>query len=227
MDENRLDKEVDLRDCLKIIGKRKWTILIILLACVFFTSLFTFLRKPLYRAKSIIEIGEMPGGHLMSPLMSPEATIQLCESGYFLNKVKAESKDSLIIISLDSSSPEEAAKIVNNVANFVVKEQNTLYQKKIGPLENEIKGIREQIKLVQSRKEKPFNQLLYLNQLQTRCDEIQGQIASCKKSKVIFPATIPKSPIKPRPVRNLALGIILGCFLGIFIAFFREYLSKS
>ena len=241
MEEKRLndEEEVDLRDYLKVMGKRKWTILITLIVCVFFSSLFTFLQKPVYRAESTFEIGSTPNGSLMSP----ETTVSLCKSDYFLNKVKenlglakkkkikvkAEFKphSSAVTISLESSLPEETAKIANSISNLMLKEQNTLYQEKIKPLKNEIKGIQKQIGLVQSRKEKSFSQLLYLTQLQTRFDGIQGKIASFKKSKVIFPAIIPEKSIKPRPVLNLAISIILGLFLGIFLAFFQEYLSKT
>jgi len=81
--------------------------------------------------------------------------------------------------------------------------------------------------LVQSRKEKSFSQFFYLAQLQTRFDEIQTKIASFNKSKVIFPAIIPEEPIKPQPIFNLAISVILGLFFGLFFAFFQEYLSKT
>ena len=241
MEEKRLndEEEVDLRDYLKVMGKRKWTIFITLIVCVFFSSLFTFLQKPVYRAKSAFEIGST----LNSSLMSQEATVSLCKSDYLLNKVKenlglAKKKKikvkvesnpgSLgVTISLESSLPEETAKIANSISNLIVKEQNTLYQEKIEPLKNEIKGIQKQIKLIQSKKEEPFSQLLYLTQLQTRFDEIQTKIASFNKSKVIFPAIIPEEPIKPRPIFNLAISVILGLFFGLFFAFFQEYLSKT
>ena len=239
MEEKRLndEEEVDLRDYLKVMGKRKWTILITLIVCVFFSSLFTFLQKPVYQIKSAFEIGKTPAGLLMNP----ESTISLCKSNYLSDKIaenlglpknervkiKAETKGSTIIISLESSLPEKATKIVNSIANLVVKKQNNLYQEKIEPLKNEIKGIQKQIGLVQSRKEKSFSQFFYLAQLQTRFDEIQTKIASFNKSKVIFPAIIPEEPIKPRPIFNLAISVILGLFFGLFFAFFQEYLSKT
>ena len=239
MEEKRLndEEEVDLRDYLKVMGKRKWTILITLIVCVFFSSLFTFLQKPVYQIKSAFEIGKTPAGLLMNP----ESTISLCKSNYLSDKIaenlglpknervkiKAEIKGSTIIISLESSLPEKATKIVNSIANLVVKKQNNLYQEKIELLKNEIKGIQKQIGLVQSRKEKSFSQFFYLAQLQTRFDEIQTKIASFNKSRVIFLAVIPEEPIKPQPIFNLTISVILGLFLGLFFAFFQEYLSKT
>ena len=238
MEEKRLnEEEVDLRDYLKVMGKRKWTIIITLLVCLAVAAIFTFLQRPVYQVETVLEIGSSLSG----PLMSPEATVSFCKSDYLLSKVKeilnlpkkeeikikVRSKGSTITISLDSSSPEKTVKIINNITEQIAKEQNILYEEKIEPLKNEAERVEKEIELVQSRKEELFSRLLYLNQLQSRFDGIQGQIAFFKRTKISFPATIPEKPIKPRPAFNLAISIILGFFLGIFLAFSQEYFSKT
>ncbi len=45
--------------------------------------------------------------------------------------------------------------------------------------------------------------------------------------RIVDPAAVPGSPIRPRPVRDVALGILLGAFLGIGLAFFLEYLDNT
>ena len=246
MEEKRLnEEEVDLRDYLKVIGKRKWTIIITLSVCLAVAAIFTFLQRPVYQIKSAFDIGSIPIGTVRTPepilIMTPEATAQLCKSDYLLSKVKeilnlpkgeeikikAVSIGSTVTISLDSSSPEKAIRVINTITEQIAKEQNILYEEKIEPLKNEAEGVKKEIELVQSRKEELFSRLLYLNQLQTRFDGIQRQIASFKKTRISFPAIIPEKPIKPRPAFNLAISIILGLFLGIFLAFSQEYLSKT
>ncbi|MCK4244299.1 MAG: hypothetical protein KAX20_01595 [Candidatus Omnitrophica bacterium] len=249
MEEKRLNEkeEVDLSDYLKVMGKRKWTIIITFLACILFSLLLTFLQKPVYRIKSAFEIGSITAGSRLGlrATMTPEATASLCKSDYLLNKVKeilglpkkeeikikAESKpDSpMVAISLESSLPEKAVKIVSTITDLIVKEQNSLYEKKISSLKEEVKGIQKQIELSRrsgKNKNEVLTSSLYLNQLQIRFNEIQERITSFRETRVIFPATIPERPIKPRPAFNLAVSIILGGFLGIFLAFFQEYLSK-
>jgi len=44
---------------------------------------------------------------------------------------------------------------------------------------------------------------------------------------VIDPATTPRSPIRPRPVRDLGLALVLGLGCGVGAAFFRDYLDTS
>ena len=244
------EEEVDLRDYLKVMGKRKWIIIITLLSCFLFSLLFTFLQRPVYRIKSAFEIGSIPIGSLAMAgsmmIMRPEATAKLCKSDYLLSKVKenlalpkkeeikikVESKPGspVVTISLESSFPEKAVRIVNSITDMITRKQNTIYQKKIRESEKEVKEIQKKIISIQQKKGESLASLVnmnYLQQLQSRLNEIQERITSFKKSKVIFPATIPERPIKPRPVFNLALSIILGLFLGVFLAFFREYFSKT
>ena len=248
MEEKRLnEEEVDLRDYLKVMGKRKWTIIITLLVCLAVAAIFTFSQRPVYQIKSAFDIGSIPIGTVRTPepilIMTPEATASLCKSDYLLSKVKeilnlpkgeeikikveSGSGSSTVTITLDSSSPEKAVKVINTIAEQIDKEQNILYEEKIRPLKNEAEGVKKEIGLVQSRKEELFSRLLYLNQLQTRFDGIQRQIASFERTRISFPAIIPEKPIKPRPVFNLTISIILGLFLGIFLAFSQEYLSKG
>jgi len=45
--------------------------------------------------------------------------------------------------------------------------------------------------------------------------------------RVVDPAQVPKGPVKPRVLLNLALGIFLGLGIGIGLAFFLEYLDDT
>jgi succinoglycan biosynthesis transport protein ExoP len=45
--------------------------------------------------------------------------------------------------------------------------------------------------------------------------------------RVVDPAEVPVSPVKPRKTLNLALGALFGMVFGVGLAFFREYLDNS
>ena len=45
--------------------------------------------------------------------------------------------------------------------------------------------------------------------------------------RIVDAAEVPKRPVKPRVVLNLALGVILGLGVGIGLAFFQEYLDDT
>jgi succinoglycan biosynthesis transport protein ExoP len=58
----------------------------------------------------------------------------------------------------------------------------------------------------------------------------QTDVASELKStniRVVDPAVVPASPIRPKKLRDIALGILLGAFLSVGLAFFLEYLDNT
>jgi capsular exopolysaccharide synthesis family protein len=58
----------------------------------------------------------------------------------------------------------------------------------------------------------------------------QTDVASELKStniRIVDPAVVPSSPIKPRKLRDIALGLLLGAFLSVGLAFFLEYLDNT
>ena len=44
---------------------------------------------------------------------------------------------------------------------------------------------------------------------------------------VVRPATLPTSPVSPRPILNITVGLLLGVALGVGIAVLRETLDTS
>jgi capsular exopolysaccharide synthesis family protein len=71
------------------------------------------------------------------------------------------------------------------------------------------------------------NKQLYEGLLQ-RLKEAQVS-AGLKASniRIVDSAEVPKGPVKPRVLLNLALGIIVGLAAGVALAFFQEYLDKT
>jgi polysaccharide biosynthesis transport protein len=77
------------------------------------------------------------------------------------------------------------------------------------------------------KREVDTNKQLYEGLLQ-RLKEAQVS-AGLKASniRIVDAAEVPQSPVKPRVLLNLALGVILGLGLGVSLAFFQEYLDKT
>ncbi|MGH9397581.1 MAG: GumC family protein [Terriglobia bacterium] len=71
------------------------------------------------------------------------------------------------------------------------------------------------------------NSQLYQGMLQ-RLKEAQVSAGlSASNIRVVDTAVVPKGPVKPRVMLNLALGLILGLGVGVGLAFFQEYLDKT
>ncbi len=61
----------------------------------------------------------------------------------------------------------------------------------------------------------------------TELESPAGTDASPVKVTVVQPPTTPTSPVSPKPVRNIALGAVLGLLLGLAAALVRETLDKT
>ena len=66
------------------------------------------------------------------------------------------------------------------------------------------------------------------NSLLSRSKEIQASVgADIGNIEIIDSGRVPAFPHKPNTLKNLLLGIVLGCFAGIGLAFFLEYMDNT
>ncbi|MGZ4626636.1 MAG: YveK family protein, partial [Kineosporiaceae bacterium] len=66
-----------------------------------------------------------------------------------------------------------------------------------------------------------------LSQLVADLETPNGQSVAAIKASIVDNAQVTSSPVSPRPMRNLALGFVLGLLLGVGIAVLREMLDTS
>ena len=60
-----------------------------------------------------------------------------------------------------------------------------------------------------------------LNELQVNASLQSGG------AEVVSPAVLPESPVRPRPVRNVAVALVLGLFIGLGVVFLADYLDDT
>jgi uncharacterized protein involved in exopolysaccharide biosynthesis len=56
--------------------------------------------------------------------------------------------------------------------------------------------------------------------------DVASQLES-SNIRIVDQAAVPKTPARPRKVRDIALGLFLGAFLGVGVGFFLEYLDNT
>jgi len=87
---------------------------------------------------------------------------------------------------------------------------------------------------LEAKKQEIENNHLQINSLQMQINDMESQINTLEKqikyirpTVVIKEPTVSESPIKPRPLLNMAIAGILGLFIGAFLSFGREWWKNS
>ncbi len=99
-------------------------------------------------------------------------------------------------------------------------------------------ALNEQKKVVNDIAEKSIQYNILKREVDTNKQLYEGILTRMKEARVsagvqasnvriVDAAEVPKNPVKPRVVLNLALGIILGVGIGVGLALFQEYLDNT
>ncbi len=84
-----------------------------------------------------------------------------------------------------------------------------------------------ELELARLAREQRVNEELYVF-LRTRFEELRIQQAMVTADiRTVDPASLPKSPVSPRPLLNMAVALFLGLFLGVGLAFALEFLDTT
>lgn len=128
--------------------------------------------------------------------------------------------------SLDDQKKALAQNIVDSYRSAVANEQYLA------------QALDEQKKIVNEIAEKSIQYNILKREVDTNKQLYDGLLERLKQSqvsaglkasniRVVDAAEVPKFPVRPRVVLNLALGFFLGVGLGIGLAFFQEYLDNT
>jgi succinoglycan biosynthesis transport protein ExoP len=143
------------------------------------------------------------------------------ESAETLRDKVASSVDpnaNLIYVTARDGDPEHAARIANAVASTFVAEQADIkrrqYERARADLEEELSRLRGETG-VNSQEQA----------IRERISQLGVSIATAGIDLAVAqPADAPDEPDTPRPLRNTALGIVLGLFIGVLVALARDRL---
>jgi len=244
--------QIELSQYINVLVKRKWTIIITVLLFFIFSLAISFCTKPIYQVESSFEIGILPmsmvdlSGNIdmiRNYTLHPKMIAQLCRTESFKNRIrevlslpqeenieiKTRVDEVIFFLFMETSSPEKALRVLNAALEILIKENNSVYEKKIEPFKEEESRIKKQIELAKSMKDKKENigYLLYLNQLNFQLVNIQKELFAFKEARIISLPSVSQKPIKPKFAINITASLILGLFFGFLIVFIREYFLKT
>ena len=265
MKEFEEEAEINLIDYIKVILKRKWLILKIALGVTIGVVILNFVM-PRYKVDTILEVGVTE-----DTLEAPNQLVEKIKNGNYNEVIKRKlnieklpkievstPKDTrLVIISIKSSNPEQAKKILEELENLILKEHQEKFdsqkkillenkkriENKISCLENEKKILEEKVNyftnlmasspsptyqfLLTEAKEKLEKKKLEIENQYLKLNTLEQKLNSYQPTRIIKAPTIPTSPAEPGIGVKMIVGLIVGLLGGIFLAFVIEWWEKE
>lgn len=179
--EKYSNNEINLRDYIEVIIKRKKIILIIFFMCVVGTIVISFLMPKTYETSTIVKIGSITQpliSGVIQPLIPKEEAILKLQREPLLNSVIRKlnlnievsglkemieveniKNTQFLKIKTQYTNPDLAVKICNAIANFFILQMKEMYDKKTILLNEQIKTLEKRNEILEKAVEK-INQML-------------------------------------------------------------------
>jgi len=155
------EEEIDLREYINVLMKRKGIIILIFLIAVITAVLVSyFALSPVYQASTVFSVAKIDGQAVINITESLEiikSNIVLDEvinrmglegtAKQLSSQITTESLKStnFIKVSVVTDSPEEAKSLIENIVEVFIKQNQNKYQEKVKLIEDRLKIIEEQI----------------------------------------------------------------------------------
>jgi non-specific protein-tyrosine kinase len=245
---------VTLRDSLNVLWRRKWVVIVVtlLVTCAAFGA--SYLQAKVYEAQTdliyeqeldvsnpltgssysdptsrLVELAAVDAV-IKSPPMEQRVATLLEDQGVSAADYEVRSEtvasasgnyqtDSVVSILATSNDPATATAVSQAYADAFVSWRKEHLRTQIQAAEQAVKA--EMREYPDAAKESSDYVILQqrLRDLQILGATVTGNF------RVLVPATVPEEPISPMPVRNAALGFVVGLLLGVGFAFLLEQLD--
>lgn len=157
-----MDYEIDLRDYIKALHRRKWLFIGLLFIAIITAGVISFIIDPTYEASAIITLGKFNNSVLTTPVSSKEVIlsnevlmevmkkleIEINEKNLKLFRNQIEVKDtretSLLTITAEATEPVLAKDIAKNLALIFLKRALISFDENEKRYQDQLKKIKEQ-----------------------------------------------------------------------------------
>jgi len=231
-----MEKEIDLIDYIKIILKRKWTIIGITLGAVIIAGILNWTAPKSYRASATLDIGNIAG-------TVPETSTQVKEkinhgtyNGVLREKLKTTNLPSieasvfdpketdLVIIEATAKASNKSKEALKVLSNIILGEHREFFEEKENFIKEDIKKEEEKNAILEKSKNFPELQYLYVEHL-SRINQLEQFLALAISTRLIKEPS--EVSVSQNILTNVIIAAILGIFLGTIVAFFQEFLEKN
>ena len=236
------EEEIDLMDYMRVLIKRKGLVLGLCLGAAIVAGILSLWVPKIYRVDTSLEVGYVKevGYAESKPIEAPgqivekinadvygvlvREKLQISEKEYPEIRAENPKGTNLVKIEIQSSKPELARGILNEINNLILKEHKKELTKKKSQIEENIKEIQKELKLLEIQK-------VYSDEgianLQTTLLSLKEKLSDIEPTKIVKAPSISEKPVRPKPLLNVVVAAVLGLFVGVFLAFGKEWWEKN
>ncbi len=255
-------EEIDLRDYLTILRRRKWTVFLSVAVVVLAALAVSVVQTPVYEATADVLLQPRSSEEIFSPgrdqvwaadqARESNNAIALMESRPVREAVAAElghepevvlrpqENSDVVTISAESTDPAEAANVATTYAEtYIAIRRQALVddllaaseevQAKVDQIDAEIKRLDGAERLESDnaavRQNLQNQRITYGEQLDRL--QLARNLTQTGGAQLVSAAAEPTTPVRPKPVRNALLGLVVGLMLGVGLAFLQEHLDDT
>ncbi|WP_168735318.1 Wzz/FepE/Etk N-terminal domain-containing protein [Pseudothauera rhizosphaerae] len=256
------DSEIDLFELWQTLVRRRLLILASLTFCLATGVAFALLYPPVYEANVKLRIGQVQASDGLLENATELAARIIAEHGEevaegikrdrpFVTGVSIEKGITTTLqLTVEGDTPEDAARLLRDVANSVQARHNAVYEENLKPISERLARLGEQRAALQQQ----FDDITEQFELLKERDSVQASLVMLERGPIINsinqhdeerlrlaqqvtppqsrPTELlgeivePAKPSKPRKVLALVLAAVLGLMAGIFLAFVTEFVSR-
>jgi len=158
-EEKKYEEEIDLRDYINVILKRKWGILAIFLVAVIITTVISFLMPKTYQSSALLEIGKIRGNYIETPqdqisFLGQPATLQTLSKKLDMpeqqlpllkKSIKTNVSGKFLEISAQANQSLKAKSIVDATTDLLIERHQSILEKEKNISQQEIQKIKDNI----------------------------------------------------------------------------------
>lgn len=257
------EDEISLLELWQILARRKALIVACFVFCLAMGAAFAFLKAPVYEASVKLRIGQLQGNggllenaeELSSRILAQygeEVAEGIKRDRPLITKANVQKGVTTTVqLTAEGDSPEDAARLLDDVAKSVQKAHTTMFEDNLRPIAERLKSLDEQRTALQQQ----YADLTQLAEKLKDRDSVQASLVMIERgpittainqqdaerlrlsqqltppatrpTELIGEITAPAKPSKPKKALVLALAAVLGMMGGVMLAFVAEFISKA
>ncbi|MDA2921973.1 Wzz/FepE/Etk N-terminal domain-containing protein [Patescibacteria group bacterium AH-259-L07] len=154
--QSQYEEEIDLRDYINVLLKRKKEILAIFFVVVILTAVISLIMPKTFETKSLLKVGQIQGKNIESIGQTTATVLSLAnlekigrklgiDTISLSGRIKLNENTGFLAIIAKGSTPEETVQLANAVSEMIIERHEKIIAQAQTALEQEIQQIQNQI----------------------------------------------------------------------------------